>query len=186
VTETKGHSSDRRDEGRPTELSLDEDARKLLAFQVAEDAKKQIVTWAKWMLAVCGLILAILGIQFASVVSQFDSKIDKAVDARVDAIITEKTGEIERRTQQMIDQQVESLVRTRTESSNAIEALKAEAQTNLDTLKRETALVLEEFEKSRQEVEWRKNILIARLEDGSLSIATTESSGYRMVMITEN
>ena len=42
---------------------LREDQRAYLAYQVAEDAKKQLIAWAKWIIGTCALIIGVLGVE---------------------------------------------------------------------------------------------------------------------------
>ena len=149
---------------------LEESVEDLLALRVAEAAKKHIISWVKWILGVCGLIIAILGIQFHSMTQKIDQKITTAVNARIDKIVGDKTAEIDRRTQLMIDRHIESLVTTRIESQKAIEQIKNQANVHLETLSRESSLILDEFEKSRKEVARVKSLMIARFSDVTYAV----------------
>jgi len=59
---------------------LQKDYRAYLAYQVAEDAKQQLIGWAKWIVGVVALMIAILGIK-----TYFDvqNKINAAIEAEI-------------------------------------------------------------------------------------------------------
>jgi Zn-dependent metalloprotease len=71
--------------------------RDYLAYQVAEDAKTQLVSWAKWIIGVVALMIAILGIKtYFDVQSKINSTIDKELTSakqRTDAVINDFTKE---------------------------------------------------------------------------------------------
>jgi hypothetical protein len=65
----------------PTKDSLPaipKEYKEYLAYQVAEDAKTQLVSWAKWIIGVLALIIAILGVKtYFDVQSKISDTIDK-------------------------------------------------------------------------------------------------------------
>ena len=63
------------------------DYKDYLAYQVAEDAKQKLIAWAKWIIGVVALMIAILGIK-----TYFDvqNQIRKAIDSEL-VVAREKT-----------------------------------------------------------------------------------------------
>src|SRR5437016_1949960 len=66
---------------------LSKDYKDYLAYQVAEDAKQKLIGWAKWIIGVVALMIAILGVK-----TYFDvqNQIRKAIDSEL-VIAREKT-----------------------------------------------------------------------------------------------
>lgn len=137
------------------------DARQLLAFQVAEDAKKHVITWAKWMIGVAAAILAILGFQFGAFLSQLDTKITNLVDSRVEEIVKRKSDDIDRRAQQMVDRQFDAQVKTSVEMSNALSEMKRDSTRHFETLQERADTLLDEFAAAASEVRKEKEVTIA-------------------------
>lgn len=158
------------------------DSRQLLAFQVAQDAKKHVITWAKWMLGVAAAILAILGFQFGTFVSQLDTKITRLVDSRVEEIVKRKSDEIDRRAQQMVDRQVDAQVKTNVEMSNAISEMKRDSTRHLETLQERATALLAEFDAATSEVRKEKEITIAFFRHQQI-IDPATSSGIDISLI---
>jgi hypothetical protein len=159
------------DPSKPDSFKLDNDAQQLVAMRVAEEAKKQIVAWAKWMLAACGIVLTVLGIQLTNAVNQMDRKIETAVDARVKAILDGKMEEIDKRSRSMIDHRLDALVQAEVESKTAIkestqtiENLKKTASESLDRIDAESRAAIARFQDATQQVERHKQLSIARLD----------------------
>jgi len=63
------------------------DYKDYLAYQVAEDAKQKLIAWAKWIIGVLALMIAVLGVK-----TYFDvqNQIRKAIDSEL-SVAREKT-----------------------------------------------------------------------------------------------
>jgi hypothetical protein len=110
-----------------SEPKLSEEQRAFLVFQVAEAAKKKVSSWAKWMLGFGVVILALFGIQYQISLSSVDDKVETVVTDRLERILKEKSGDVDRLSQKMMDKHIESLTLTLTESSKIIQSLRTES-----------------------------------------------------------
>lgn len=122
-----------------THVDVNTATQELLAFKVAQEAKKQVISWAKWILGVALAILAILGLR---AYSDFQSKIngiDQKVERKVEEVLIQKQEKINDLTEDMLDHYVNSLVETQFESKATIEDSKKAAE----TVKAETKLVMD-------------------------------------------
>lgn len=134
-------SSDEKHQERvdPDEAStLDASTHDFLVFKVAQDAKEQVTSWAKWIVGVSITILAILGFR---TYSDFQSKIDsmdEKVEQKVELVLKAKQEKIDQLTEDMLDHYVKSLVETQSESKATIENSRQAAE----RVKTETKLVM--------------------------------------------
>lgn len=117
---------------------IDTSTQEFLAFKVAQDAKKQIISWAKWILGVAILILAILGFRAYSDFQNKINGIDQQVVKKVEEVLLQNQNKINELTNNMLDHYVKSLVETQFESKETIENSKKAAE----TVKTETKLVM--------------------------------------------
>jgi hypothetical protein len=122
-----------------SEPKLSEEQRAFLVFQVAEAAKKKVSSWAKWMLGFGVVILALFGIQYQISLSSVDDKVETAVTDRLEKILKEKSGDVDRLSQKMMDKHIESLTVTLTESSKVIQSLRTESAEEHKKVRKELA-----------------------------------------------
>jgi hypothetical protein len=93
--------------------------RDYLAYQVAEDAKQKVIAWAKWIIGVVALIIAVLGIK-----TYFDvqNQISKAIDSEL-AAAREKT---EKAIAKFADERDTALKKLETETARASQLISAQ------------------------------------------------------------
>ncbi len=158
--------------------TLDASTQELLSFKVAQEAKKQVVSWAKWFLGVGLAILAVLGFRAYSDFQSRIEGIDQKVEIKVEQVLAEKQEKIDELTKNMLDHYVQSLVETQSQSKATIEDSKRAAQ----TVKTETKLVmdlLDEYkaliDKYKKEADTTRDQLLALSERGG-QVAGVESS----------
>jgi hypothetical protein len=144
--------------------SLDASTQELLSFKVAQEAKKQVMSWAKWFLGLGLAILAVLGLR---AYSDFQSKIDgidQKVEIKVEKVLTEKQKKIDELTANMLDHYVQSLVETQSQSKATIDDSKQAAQ-KVETETEHVMDLLNEYkgliEKYKNEAEVTRENLLA-------------------------
>ncbi len=168
-------SASKKPEGNVSEndysTNVDTSTQELLAFKVAQDVKKQVISWAKWILGVALAILAILGLREYSDFQGKINGIDKKVERKVEEVLIQKQQKINELTENMLDHYVKSLVETQFESKATIENSKKAAE----TVKAETKLVmslLEEYkgliDRYKSEAETTREQLLALSKRESL------------------
>lgn len=182
-------TSDLSNHAQPAEgdIDLSKDKQDFLVYQVTEAAKEMVFSWAKWGLGVCAAILAIFGVQYQVSLRQVDEKIESAVTKRLDKILEDKSAEVDRLSQKMVDKHIDSLTTTQAESAKVIETLRKEASKELSELQGEVVAIKSRLDASEREVESRKSVIIASWERSlppSLSAATKPSEASTVIEIS--
>ena len=106
---------------------LSKDYKDYLAYQVAEDAKQKLIAWAKWIIGVVALMIAILGVK-----TYFDvqNQIRKAIDSEL-VVAREKTEQAIAKFTTETDTALKNLQLETTRASDLISAQTTQASAKI-------------------------------------------------------
>ena len=155
---------------------LQEDVEAAIAFRIGEAAKQQVWNWAKWILGVAVVLLAIFGIRgytdFQNAIKTIQAektklidKLDAEIDDKVDTALKRELAEIESaiksfgdRAQKQYTDTILNLERTHQQSEENLRKVEEVTEKTLESVnklvvetKRQFAKELQEVQKSKRE-----------------------------------
>ena len=154
--------------------TIQEDVEAAITFRIAEAAKQQVWSWAKWITGVAVLLLAIFGIRgysdFQDAINAVEAdkakliaELDADIDAKVDAALLRELAEVEKdienfgeRAQEQYTKTILHLERTRLQSEENLRNVEAATQNTLETVKNLVAATKQQFDEELREVQAQK------------------------------